>query len=136
MSGRYFYLLSPGGEHVYAETEIREKARHLYTPVVVIDPEDREQVERLDSAYQNALDSAPQYLGVADVMQTALRSLISPPRPVEPTGLGAVVEDITEKWVAGPGVPGGRRWEPECGGEPRRYVDIAAVKVLSEGVTA
>lgn len=44
-------------------------------PLVVIDPEDREQVERLVDAY---LDGSG---GLVDSMQFGLRSLLAPPKP-------------------------------------------------------
>ena len=64
-------------------------------PLVVIDVEDREQVERVATAICDAYraddrDTEPDY--DFRVTQAALRSLVAPPRPDEPTGLGAVVE--------------------------------------------
>lgn len=113
-------------------------------PLVVIDPEDRQQLERLADAFTEAEDSrtitASQHR--VDAMRDALCSLINPPKPPEPTGLGAVVEDADGVlWVR---VSSG--WFRACTGgnsrgRYRRYtgVDsddpIAAVRVLSEGVT-
>jgi hypothetical protein len=59
-------------------------------PLVVIDPEDREQVDRLVRSYHNQ-----NLFSVVDDMQAALREFADPkpPKPAEPTGLGAVVED-------------------------------------------
>ena len=115
-------------------------------PLVVIDPEDREQVERLIERMAQArvwavvptdIDSMADYR--ANQMQTALRSLVTPPKPDEPTGLGAVVEDVS-----------GRRWtrydtrDPQpwwWNGAPEvavcryAYADIDAIRVLSEGVS-
>jgi hypothetical protein len=99
-------------------------------PLVVIDPEDREQVERLTAAMVNEYGVDVHY----DETQAALRSLIAPPRPPEPKGLGAVVEDAD-----------GRRWSRandagewySADGEEvgPHYSHVAAVRVLSEGVT-
>lgn len=63
-----------------------------YRPLVVIDPEDREQVERLWRIWTNL---APDHRLAQDCMQAALREFAhpKPPRPEEPTGLGAVVVD-------------------------------------------
>lgn len=104
-------------------------------PVVVIDPEDREQVERLIMAMQQRGwtgldDDAP------SDMQAALRSLIAPPKPPEPQGLGAVVEDAEgEKWVWMSAGAQGAYWmrvgPPETW---RNWSQIPAVRVLSEGV--
>ena len=122
-------------------------AEHGYTsdpepvsgPLLVIDPEDREQVERL----QQAVMSGPCFInGPVRDWQAALRSMLAPPRPEEPTGLGAVVEDADgERWVRMGGV--GAMWiAPSLsprGGMPvtrDHYDQIPAVHVLSEGVTA
>lgn len=52
-------------------------------PLLVIDPEDREQVKRLLSAYweQQELGVAASQAGLCDRMQAALRSLLAPPKP-------------------------------------------------------
>jgi hypothetical protein len=108
-------------------------------PVVVIDPEDREQVERLILAcptewmFQQDEQTVAECTGL---MAAALRSLLTPPRPDEPTGLGAVVEDDKGMtWVRNPetaddSVPWINR-EGKFGSWPK----ITAVRVLSEGVT-
>src|SRR5437868_4906157 len=60
-------------------------------PLVVIDPEDREQVERLAEAWSGACRVTP-LRAPADRMQTALRSLVTPPKPDEPMGRYAAVQ--------------------------------------------
>lgn len=108
-----------------------------YRPLVVIDPERG----NLGQAIAEALDFPEgSLLGDAVIAATkdVLDSLVAPPKPDEPQGLGAVVED-----------EGGRRWvrvEPEGiavawtshvrGEIPKEYSwpNIAAVHVLSEGV--
>jgi hypothetical protein len=112
-------------------------------PLVVIDPEDREQVERLYglmwsvgtvSHERGRLTEAEQRED-ADDLQAALREFANP-KPAEPTGLGAVVEDEAGlRWVHYLGRVGWK-W---CGSGPnhdgvRDYADIDAVRVLSEGV--
>ncbi|GAB3776651.1 hypothetical protein FB382_004357 [Nocardioides ginsengisegetis] len=113
-------------------------------PLVVIDPENREQVERLCNLVDGAFnDTRIDGTGPTstELAQAALREFANPtpPKPEEPTGLGAVVVD--EK---------GRLWvnltDPKCSThtdpwvsvhDPDRwasYADIAAVKVLSGGV--
>jgi hypothetical protein len=101
-------------------------------PLVVIDPEDREQVERLTEA----LDWATHPFNW-DAMQAALRSLIAPEKPAEPQGLGAVVEDAERQtWVRVNCDPGmWRLCQGPARGRFKSYADITAVKVLSEGVT-
>ncbi|MGZ4521040.1 MAG: hypothetical protein ACXVGA_06805 [Mycobacteriaceae bacterium] len=107
-----------------------------HRPLVVIDPEDREQVERLTRAHCAAFDSTCVQPEEVNAMQAALRSLIAPPRPPEPTGLGAVVEDAE-----------GVRWLRRHMGEQsvwcharetgwHEWSEITAARVLSEGVTA
>lgn len=67
-------------------------------PLLVIDPENREDIERIADAFCSIPSS-----GWSDDMQAALRSLLAPPKPPkppEPMGLGAVVEDVTgAEWV-------------------------------------
>lgn len=116
-------------------------------PLVVIDPEDREQVEALcrciadtGVAWDWERRSIANRERAVEGVAVALRTLANPvTKPEEPTGLGAVVEDADgEQWV---------RWSrdvdmkhapwtrAEGGCDDAAYKDIAAVKVLSEGVT-
>jgi hypothetical protein len=102
-------------------------------PLLLLDPEDREQVERL-------ADRLPSNVQVP-TLRDALRSLVEPPKPEEPTGLGAVVEDDdgelwfrmaieNQTWA-------GEVWQAQYGDAERwsKWPVIAAVRVLSEGVT-
>lgn len=119
-----------GGWNPLTETEVK------YRPLVVIDPEDRDQVEdicrRYVEAYGGRWDGREK--PVSD-MQAALRSLVEPPKPEEPTGLGAVVEDADGIRYVLHGVPDGEGWcDPD--GIGRRWGSISAVRVLSEGVTS
>ncbi len=130
-----YYMSSTG--HVYPN-----KSNQDDVPVVVISPEDREQVERLIERMAQArvwavmpsdVDSMSDYR--ADQMQAALRSLIAPPKPDEPTGLGAVVEDASGRpWVFAGDVDSSGTWWYNAA-EPERWNEINAVRVLSEGVT-
>jgi hypothetical protein len=126
------YCAAGGGVH-----ELREYCGEP-RPVVEIDPEDHEQVERLLEGYlRNSQERAP-----LARMYHALRSLIAPPRPPEPEGRYAVVVDdegiewmrkhADSMWASqneqvGPGVVN-FSW--------RKYANIAVARVLSEGVTA
>lgn len=126
-----------------------------YHPLVVIDPEDHEQVDRLLSLYYNGVNGGYVTEALKDRFQTALREFANPtpPKPDEPTGLGAVVKatcgcrseavrfvrdpaarDFNLPWNA-KGVPRGDEvpWVALCG--HHRYDDLSAVRVLSEGVT-
>lgn len=113
-------------------------------PLLVIDSEDREQVERLCNAIDKAFNdvridgTGP---NSTELAQAALRALANPqpPKPDEPTGLGAVVEDSEgSRWIRcwGPGIRmawiGSRL--PDAEDEWATYDSIAAVRVLSEGV--
>lgn len=97
-------------------------------PLVVIDPENREQVERLMRAARNN-----DTVGV-ESMQSALRSLITPPKPGEPKHIGAVVldEDGEEWTLARPFA--NNKWINSRTADYATYPQIAAVRVLSEGV--
>lgn len=112
-------------------------------PLVVIDPEDREQVERLIRAWVGATAGCPDALRVTeqqvDRLQAALREFANPtpPKPEEPTGLGAVVEDETGyHWVRGKSESHLTWFDPTSEYDNRHWGQIAAVRVLSEGVPA
>lgn len=109
-------------------------------PLVVIDPEDAEQVERLVTLYCNQFPIAR---GPEDdlAMAEALREFADP-KPDEPTGLGAVVRDADGRswvrtsedvfpWHFSDRDEVGDRYTDSC-----TYADIDAVEVLSEGVIA
>ena len=112
-------------------------------PLVVIDPEDPEQVERLLVTYHAQYpikwgdDNGAHVIN----LQAALREFADPKptRPEEPTGLGAVVEDRDGRtWVhVGPG-SSFAIWVPTALVDriPRSYAAIDAVKVLSDGIPA
>jgi hypothetical protein len=115
--------------------------------LVVIDPEDREQVERVTSLFYNERtrgDRASIVGGSTDAMQAALRSLVAPEKPAEPTGIGALVEaDFATNEGKGFGPA---HWARAGDGSWRCLTDgmtshatawpfLSVVKVLSEGVT-
>jgi len=105
-------------------------------PLVVIDPEDREQVERLTSLYYHDDLDQPASFVRSNQMQAALREFANPtpPRPEEPTGLGAVVEDAEgQQWVRIGRKTGNSWYRPH--GTYAVYAEIPAVRILSEGVT-
>lgn len=107
-------------------------------PLAVIDPEDREAVERLVYAYWRTDGDIPTRQGV-DNMQTVLREYANPPapKPAEPTGLGAVVEDADgQRWVRTEDYAGERVYEKPWlnAGLRRNWQIVAAVRVLSEGI--
>ena len=114
---------------VYGHLPLDAPARSL----AVIDPEnDHDAIDFL----ADRLEDIPR------VIREALRAFANPtpPRPDEPLGLGAVVEDAEgEKWVRNN--PRGRaqwsRVNAAADGRPREYRmwrQVNAVRVLSEGV--
>lgn len=113
---------------------------------VTIDYEDREQVERLmrvvrDRTFESG-DTYPGMTRFADAMQAALREFADPkpPKPEEPTGLGAVVEDAESKFWIRTSAPGddaddlNKPWYRR--GVRRNWQIVDAVKVLSDGIPA
>lgn len=105
-------------------------------PLVIIDPEDHEQVRRINDA-QNR-EYIRRGVPVAadedvEVLQAALRSLIADPKPDEPLGLGAVVVDANgTRWIRTGDCS--LDWVTEFNTETHPWSKIAAVRVLSEGV--
>lgn len=113
----------------------------LKTPVtarrlVVLDPESAEDVGRLLSAYYS-IEQIDVGTSSTTEMQAALRELANPtrPKPDEPTGLGAVMEDKAGcLWIRSGASHVSPNWR-RCGeDEWHDYDDIDAVRVLSEGV--
>ncbi len=117
--------------------------------VVLIDPESDGESEAIVTAFvaagvweiiPAAVENSHHYRRVQ--VQAALRSLVTPPKPDEPQGLGAVVEDAAgDRWVhvcdcrGLNGMPN-KDWQRR--GEVRQsvYSDISAVRILSDGVTS
>ena len=105
-------------------------------PLVVIDPENAEAVERLVDLYWSVRKGDRTRISA---MQAALREFADPkpPKPEEPTGLGAVVEDADgNEWTRFTRVKHGCAWvrqTPEA--TYLSYREISAVRVLSPGYT-
>lgn len=138
---RALYTFRGGSPWVTVATASYEKGIAA-RPLVVIDPEDFEQVSRLAHTIAHTFHSTSDNI-YADGIQAALREFAEPtqPKPNEPTGRYAVVEDAEDQeWVAIDPPNPGYRWQL-LGKAPNgltmysRWDDIAAVRVLSEGVT-
>lgn len=109
-------------------------------PLVMIDPEDREQVERLTAALFSEIGGDWPDGHTANEVQAALREFASPtpPKPDEPTGLGAVVEAIYNNHFVR-AQSGDAPWVRVADdGDARScsWGEIAVVRVLSPGVEA
>lgn len=115
-------------------------------PLVVIDPgeaddTDRIDVDRLDDLlWALEYDHDQSYMERYTIVVAALREFVNPtpPKPDEPTGLGAVVEDARGAlWVRwSTGHREGRNWKHHTrSGEYLSWGYIDVVRVLSEGVT-
>lgn len=111
-------------------------------PLVVIDPESSEQVDQLTKAVVEACyrdgNLTVSDNGIhSDTMQAALREFANPtpPKPEEPQGLGAVVEDANGvPWVRCENAELEPHWYAR--NKMKKFADVAAVRVLSEGWTA
>lgn len=94
------YLYMGRWTWAFGDSTFRDADTSEARPLVVIDPEDRESVLRLGELIRKHspwTDDAP-----ALHLTDALREFANPtpPKPDEPTGLGAVVEDADgNKWV-------------------------------------
>jgi hypothetical protein len=109
------------------------RTKPLARPLVVIDPEDAEQIKRLIACVETVCGRTATGRAYSD-MQAALREFADP-KPEEPTGLGAVVEDANaDLWVHS--CQGGRaQWMRRNNPSAwREWSEIDAVRVLSEGV--
>lgn len=110
-------------------------------PIVVLDPEDREQVAILLSHYHSWKWTAEIAEASITDMQAALREFADPkpPKEPEPTGLGAVVlvdeNDREGRWTRSRSQEHGVNWREEYGGRWSTYADLNVVRVLSHGVT-
>lgn len=119
-----------------------------YRPLVVIDPDSPADCERLAQAWeaQKFADLGSVAMTLAAYrMQAALREFADPkpPKPDEPTGLGAVVEDADgQRFVRVCTLHPNRKateWRAasasDVAGTNVEWDQIDAVRVLSEGVT-
>lgn len=107
-------------------------------PLAVIDPESDDDMDRLMKCFA----TLPSGVQGRDRVQAALREYASPkqPKPDQPTGLGAVVEDDKGKlWVY---VPAGQDdlfpWlsaGPNGDGEWQTWSNVDAVRVLDHGLS-
>lgn len=96
----------------------------LYTPVVVLDPDDREQMEALTTTYVDSASGDGWFDGlephiqtsIVDRMTAAVRSLLPVPpkvKPEEPNEWGSLVRDGGVLWLRI--ARGGTSWRTEDG---------------------
>lgn len=106
-------------------------ARKRQTPepkVAVIDPANTADLERLAKLIANTGTLAEA------LTRYAAGEGLTPPKPAEPTGLGAVVEDEEGVLWTHTGLATISPWVRGGIGDWRDYGNIAVVRVLSEGV--
>lgn len=114
-------------------------------PLVVIDPENREQLERIARTTHVALTgdvpawstlSGKDQVRRMDALAMALDAELKPSKPEEPMGAGATVEDDRgDWWIRVARGADGAVWHLSGFPEVRApYADINAVRVLSDGV--
>lgn len=133
MDGEGLWFVPADGAH-WSEYDVQQ-----VRPLVVINPEDVGQVAALANAWdaQTHFEPGPVRMTPSQYrMQAALRSLIEPPKPEEPTGLGAVVEDgMGGQWIRHGRGPA--PWMFAASSPDNRdtypWSDIAAVRILSPG---
>ena len=105
--------------------------------LVVIDAEDRRQVEQLEAAVREANGwNMLHHERRTAALQAALREFADPkpPRPEEPTGLGAVVEATHGNYFVRSERNPDRPWDRRGGGVcSYGWGEIDAVRVISEG---
>lgn len=120
------------GRHWMHATGSTPVGVRVIRPLLVIDVEDHAQVHHLATAFARERERIN---GNAAAMASALQLLLGPPKPPEPVGLGAVVKDAQGRRWTRIDSNDGRPWH--CGGSfPTRWAEIAAVDVLSEGITS
>lgn len=117
-------------DHPAGPTDVR--------PLVVIDPEDSDDRERLLTLLQG-MSFAAHACGALTCLHAALREFANPtpPKPEEPTGLGAVVEDSEGRRYVRCDWSPDSRWhcsDDDTGNYDDLWRDIKATRVLSEGV--
>lgn len=127
-----------GGPRLGSQHGFYEDRVEIIRALVVIDPEDWESAKRLT---QLMFEVAHPFDGRIADTQAALREFANPtpPKPEEPLGLGAVIEDAEgRKWVRDLQGRASSPWlNSVIGNLPCRmsYGDLDVVRVLSEGVT-
>ena len=113
-------------------------------PLIVIDPRTMTWDGRIPSAQEftawaeaiGAGEFETGILRIADALRELPDPILPNPKPDEPQGLGAVVEDADGvRWVRY-SIHDGYSWMRQTREDPAyvQYDDIAAVRVLSEGV--
>lgn len=112
-------------------TTYRNEAVTVVRPLVVIDPDEEATASRLLESL-DGMSFATHACGARSCLQAALRSLIAPPKPAEPQGLGAVVEDASGlRWVL---VYEKGLWQSRQDANSRStWEGVDAVRILSAG---
>lgn len=132
------YSEEVGGGNTTQSWSSDPEGNYVIRPLAVIDPEDREQVERLIRLFCHHTPRGDAEFvlrhGGIDNMQAALREFADPkpPKPEEPLGVGAVIEDAEGSiWVRVGRKPGNTWYRPH--GVYARYSDLDIIRKLSDG---
>lgn len=139
MSRRYYLAPATGSVHNAENVEPNYSAviGSTFVPCVVLDLEDPAGLlATLRDARSHMLKGGPNY-GRLGGLIAEIESQTRPPKPAEPTGLGAVVEDVGGSlWVRAPKDGNSVQTEWVSSHSTAQFWDsIDAVRVLSEGVT-
>lgn len=136
---RVMYVINDDGDAYWIDSDgdmRRGASDRLVRPLVVIDPEDRKQVER----FIRALDPVSETIlpKRIDYFAAALYGFVNP-KPDEPVGLGAVVEDAQgNRYVRTESDAGMSMWvrsqAPEATDPRYVWSELPVVRVLSEGI--
>lgn len=135
-----------GVDHWHNQSGLTDPAGDRRRPLVVLDPEDREQMDLVAKTLVEKMHRAGDVASAANGVHPAtlvatFRQLANPtPRIEEPTGLGAVVEDEDGdnhvKVALGPHgwVLANAMTRIDSGYGGRSWRDLNAIRVLSPGV--
>lgn len=133
VSAPHWHHANGGWDEINAHYQIS-----TYRPLVVIDPEDREQVQEFAEIWRKEWVASGRAHTSTSAMQAALREFANPtPAIEEPTGLGAVIEAINDNRYVHLGA--GKWSRVDKFGDPMsscEWAEIAVVEILSPGWSA
>lgn len=116
-----------------------------FSPVLPIEPEDRDQVRKLARESHDRIHKPGDFEALSemskdaltDLMQAALRALLTPPKPREPGLYGVVIAGDGREWFRWTtSEQSGRDWcRPTCGNDEEtayaRWEDLDVIRVVA-----